>query len=214
MSISRVRTSRRCIARSRLGRLLACLMVFLATAAEVPARDRLVFEVHPYKTAVELEFMFAPLTSYLSSLIGKPVLLSVSRDYEEHIRRIGEGQADIAFMAPALYVETVARYGKKPLLARFETERIPTYYGVIFVGGDSPIAVMKDLKGTRIAFSDRRSTSGHIVPRHLLHRAGIALEDFTAPTSKSPTSTPRATLSWFPIKACSVCWSATSMSAR
>jgi len=158
--------------------VLSLLIILSAGVSGSIAQERLVFAVHPYKPAVELEFMFAPLTAYLSSLTGKPVLLTVSRDYEEHIRRVGEGEADIAFMGPAVYVEMVERYGKKPLLARFETDRVPTYYGVIAINRDSPLGLLKDLKGKRMAFSDRRSTSGHLVPRHMFFKTGISLEDF------------------------------------
>ncbi len=162
---------------------LGLLCAILAAGPGVGAAEaRLVFGVHPYKPAIELEFMFAPLTAYLSSLIGEPVLLSVSKDYEEHVRRVGEGGVDIAFMEPALYVEMADRYGKKPLLARLETERVPTYYGVILVRKDSTIKLLKDLKGRRMAFSDRRSTSGHIIPRHMFARAGVTLADFAEHT--------------------------------
>jgi len=166
--------------------ILAILLAVLgANVSDATERDRLVFSVQPYKSAIELEFMFAPLTGYLSSVIGKPVLLSISRDYDEHISRIAEGKADIAFMGPAVYVEMVERYGEMPLLARLETGRVPTYYGVITVGRDSPIEYLKDLKGKRMAFSDRRSTSGHIVPRHMFLNAGISLEDFAEHTFMS-----------------------------
>lgn len=168
---------------ARLVTVLAVLTVLLLSPCSSPlASERIIFGVHPYKPAVELEFMLGPLTGYLSSLVGKPVLLSISKDFEEHIQRIGEGQVDIAFMGPATYVEMVEQYGKRPLLARFETNRVPTYYGVIAVKADSDIKTLKDLKGRRIAFSDRKSTSGHILPRYMFMKAGIGLDDFAAHT--------------------------------
>ena len=163
----------------RIGIALAVIFVLLLfSLAPSSAAERIIFGVDPYKPAIELEFMLAPLTGYLSSLVGKPVLLSISKNFDEHIRRIGEDQIDIAFMGPATYVEMVDRYGKKPLLARFETNRVPTYYGVIAVGANSDIKLLKDLKGKRFAFSDRRSTSGHLIPRHMFMEAGISLDDF------------------------------------
>lgn len=161
----------------------ACIFGFLACVSPgASAAERIVFGVYPYKPAIELEFMLSPLTGYLSSLIGKPVLLSISKDFEEHIRRIGEGEVDVAFIGPASYVEMVERYGRKPLLARFETDRVPTYYGVIFVRADSDIEQLKDLRGRRVAFADKRSTSGHIIPRYMFRKAGITLDDLAEHT--------------------------------
>lgn len=157
---------------------LTVCWAILGTPVLAATEGRLVFGVHPFRPAMELEFMFAPLTAYLSSLLGEPVRLSVSKNYEEHVRRVGEGQVDIAFTDPALYVETVTRYGKMPLLARLETNRVPTFYGVIAVRQDSPTKLLTNLKGERMAFADPRSTSGHIIPRHMFQKAGIQLNDF------------------------------------
>lgn len=158
---------------------------FFAGVPGLAAQDRLVLGVPPYKSAVELEFMFGPLAGYISSTVGKPVLMSVAKDYDQFIRQVGGNKIDIALMGPGSYVEMVEQYGTKPLLARFEISRVPTYYGVIIVGKDSPINVLSDLKGKRIAFSDRKSTSGHIIPRHMFMNAGIALENFAEHTYMS-----------------------------
>lgn len=148
---------------------LAVLLVSLgAGISDAAEGDRLVFSVHPYKSAIELEFMFAPHTGYLSSLVGKPVLLSISRDYDEHISRIAEGKADIAFMAPAVYVEMVERYGEMPLLARLETGRVPTYYGRI------PNSPKRQTTSTISSTSNASSSPvtaalSCVVPRHFLN---------------------------------------------
>jgi phosphonate transport system substrate-binding protein len=160
--------------------LLAACFLFMSPLPGTSAPGgQLVFGVHPYKPATELEFMFGPLAAYLSSIAGKPVELRVSRNYDEHIEEMGQDRLDIAFMGPASYVQMVDRFGPKPLLARLEVSRVPTYYGVVTVARDSPMETLKDLKGKRIAFSDRHSTSGHLVPRHMFRKTGIFLEDFS-----------------------------------
>ncbi|HOC43530.1 MAG TPA: PhnD/SsuA/transferrin family substrate-binding protein [Thermoanaerobaculales bacterium] len=49
------------------------------------------------------------------------------------------------------------------------------YYGCVLTRSDSGIHRLEDLQGRSFAFSDETSTSGHIFPRVLLQRSGIAL---------------------------------------
>jgi len=164
---------------SRLIGLFAVLAAVLMPGAVQAAGDRLVVGVHPYLPATRLELMYAPLTAYLSSVAEKAVALNVAKDYGEHITMIGEDRLDVALLDPASYVDMVDRYGHKPLLARFEVARVPTFYGVIIVADQSPIQVLKHLKGKRFAFADRQSATGHLIPRFMFGKAGVSLEDFS-----------------------------------
>ena len=98
VSLARDSTPRGPILKRWAAALLVSFAVVVCSFSTSPARERLLFGVHPYKPAAELEFMFAPLTAYLSSITGKPVALRVAKSYEEHIDQIGKGKVDIAFM--------------------------------------------------------------------------------------------------------------------
>ncbi len=64
--------------------LLALLSV--SAASRSFAADPLMFCVHPYLPASEIEKRFEPLLAYLSRELRTPVNLHIPRDYHEHIK--------------------------------------------------------------------------------------------------------------------------------
>jgi phosphonate transport system substrate-binding protein len=165
-----------------MGRL-ACHFVLLLTlgfaawrAEAAPAEPPpLVLAVHPYLPSNEIQQRFAPLADYLGTLMERRIVVRTGRDYEEHVSAIGSNSVDIAFMGPSSYVLMVARYGSKPLLARFEVAGQPFLSGVIIVRADSPLRTLTDLKARRFAFGDRDSTMSSLVPQYMLQEAGVSL---------------------------------------
>ena len=140
------------------------------------AEETLTLTVHPYLPVKEIITRFTPLADYLGKEIGQPVSVRVGRDYDEHIVHVGKDRADIAFMGPASYVTLVAKYGKKPILARLEIKGQPLFQGHFIVRQDSPLKTLADLKGKRFAFGDRDSTMSHLVPQYMLENAGVTLD--------------------------------------
>jgi phosphonate transport system substrate-binding protein len=140
------------------------------------AEETLTLAVHPYLPVKEIITRFTPLADYLGKEIGRPVSVRVGRDYDEHIVHVGNDRADIAFMGPASYVTMVAKYGKKPILARLEIRGQPVFQGHFIIRQDSPLKTLVDLKGKRFAFGDRDSTMSHLVPQYMLEKAGVTLD--------------------------------------
>jgi len=154
---------------------LACLfLAFCHGPAQGGTTEPMILAVHPYLPTEEILARFKPLADYLALEMGRPVSVRVGRDYKEHSQAIGANRVDIAFMGPAPYVRMVSRFGRKPLLARFEVNGQPKLYGVIATRQDSSLQELRALAGKRFAFGDPESTMSHTVPRHLLMEAGIA----------------------------------------
>lgn len=156
------------------------LNILITTSAR--AGEALTLGIHPFLPATELVRKFEPLAKYLSSSLGRPVRVEISRDYKDHIDRFGSGIVDVAYMGPASYVRYVEAYGEKPLLARLEVDGRPTFHGVIFVRDESRIRNLQDAAGKSFAFVGAASTMGYIVPRHVLMKERVALgqeADFT-----------------------------------
>jgi len=141
------------------------------------AGDRLIFAVHPYLPATEIIERFTPLVKYLGRELGEPVEIEISGDYQDHITKIGKDNVDIAYMGPASYVKMTDKYGRKPLLARQQNNSSPTFHGVIIVRKDSPVHSLRDLAGKRFSFGDPESTMSHLVPRYMLWKEGITLDN-------------------------------------
>ena len=141
------------------------------------AQESLTLEIHPYLSATELIKRFTPLANYLGKKIGRPVTVTIAKNYQEHIDQIGNDKVDIAFMGPAPYITMVNLYGKKTILGRLEINDTPTFQGVIIVSKDNPIRTLSDLRGKYFAFGDPASTMSHLVPRYMMRRAGVNIDE-------------------------------------
>jgi len=137
----------------------------------------LIFGVHPYLSPSELIERFTPLATYLGESIGVPVVVSISRDYEEHISRIDEGKVDLAYIGPSSYVTLASEYGQFPILAVHEVMGKTSFRGVIIMRSGSGITGLSDLKGRKFAFGDPESTMSHLVPRYMMLEAGVDISD-------------------------------------
>jgi len=154
---------------TRLYYLLFSLSVFICPVYA----DELTLGVHPYLTPPELLERFTPLARYLNEKTGHTINVQVSDSYYDHIQRIGNGQLDIAYLGPSLYVELVKQFGQFPLLARMEIKSRPQFQGAIVVRQESSAESLADLKNKSFAFGSPHSTMSHLVPRYMLIQAGI-----------------------------------------
>ena len=147
-----------------------------AAAADNAAPKPLTLGFMPYLNAELLVEKYTPLAQYLGERLGRPVQVTVAKDYDEHIRLTGEDKIDISFLGGSPYVVIANHYGAKPLLARYEFDGAPTFRAVIFVADSSPYTSLSDLKGKRVAFGSAQSTLSSQVPTYMLMQAGVPLD--------------------------------------
>ena len=155
---------------------LAFGLFTVCTAAN--ADNDLTLAIHPFKSAVALHKAFTPLAEYLTRELGRKVKVSVSKDYQTHIARVGNNEVAIAYLGPASYVKLADKFGKQRILARLEINGSPTFRGYIITRSDSPLRSLKDLVGRRFAFGSPASTMSHLVPRYMLWKAGVDVSQF------------------------------------
>lgn len=142
------------------------------------ASDRpLVFGVHPYLPASELVERFSPLVETLRRETGVPFRLRIGTSYQDHQDAIGRGDVDIAFVGPSVYVKLVERYGHWPAAARLSFSGETRFRGAMVTREGSGIEALRELRGKRFAFGDPNSTLSALVPKALLAKAGVELED-------------------------------------
>lgn len=165
--------------RDRQVSVLVALTVWCAALvqSDAQAAEPVVIGVHPYLSASEIINRFSPLSEHLAVALNRPVEISVSPNYENHIKRIAEDTVDIAYIGPAAYVALTDAHGPQTLLARLSVNGTPEFYGYIVVRTDSLLSRVKNLQGKRFAFGDEKSTMSHLVPFAMLMEARVSKQD-------------------------------------
>ena len=77
------------------------------------------------------------------------------------------------FPAAAPDTATAARAATTARAAEDRSGKPVTYTAALWVPADSPIKSVADLKGHTVAFSDPGSTSGNLLPRYAMIKAGL-----------------------------------------
>lgn len=155
--------------------LMLFIMLSMAILFHNPAyaKEKLVFGVHPFKSPTKLNKMFKPLIAYLEEQVGVEIVFRSAKDYETAMDSFINGDFEISYFGPALYVNMSEKYPDIRLAAMIVNNGKPTFKGVIVVREDSPINSLADLKGKKFAFGDRQSTLSCYMPAHMLIQAGI-----------------------------------------
>lgn len=153
------------------------MLLYWQSHANAESNSEIRLGIHPYLAAEELHKRFTPLTNYLSKHLNTPVTLHIAKDYESHITLTGTNSLDISYLGPASYVTVSRRYGQRKILGRLEVNGKPYFQGYIIVRADSNMQKLSELAGKRVAFSSSRSTMGYRVPKFMLKKIGLKLED-------------------------------------
>lgn len=119
---------------------------------------------------------YAPLIEAIRGKTGLDVQLVLSADYDELVRQFAEGAVDLAYFGGYTFVVANKRHGAVPLVMRDIDARFVSQ--VVVHRNNTAVRQLSDLRGARFSFGSRRSTSGHIMPRHFFSGAGIVPEKF------------------------------------
>ncbi len=162
--------------------LLAALgLVGLVVGIAVGAADRLLPPAGAPLTIVfpptaDADLMLEdiePLRSWLEKTLERPATISIAESYSDLEARVLTGKLDLAAMPPYLYVETKDRDPRVEIVASKLVQGSSGNDSILYVGESSTITQIAELKGKRLCFPDRKSTTGYLFPRLALRRAGL-----------------------------------------
>lgn len=152
----------------------------LAAPGPAPTRptfaEKIVIGRVPSGNVIDILEKMGPLRDLMESELGVEIDVKFAADYADFTRAMIENKFDLAFCAPFQYIEAHEKAGYEAALRpiRYGSD---TYAGVI-VTANPKITSISQLKGKKIAFADRNSTSGFIFPLGLLAANGIKMTDF------------------------------------
>lgn len=125
----------------------------------------------PDEAPTELARKAAPLMRYLEARLGMKVVFTPVTDYAAAVETLVNRKVDLAWFGGFTFVQASVRSGGRviPLVQREEDEKFRS----VFITSDPTIRTLVDLRGKDVSFGSQSSTSGHLMPRSFLLRAGL-----------------------------------------
>ncbi|MDJ0772604.1 MAG: phosphate/phosphite/phosphonate ABC transporter substrate-binding protein [Mastigocoleus sp. MO_167.B18] len=122
--------------------------------------------VLPNYSPTKQKGMTQALDRYLEKTLGLQVDFRIASEYQNIIDWLVKEEIDIAYLGATSYLEALERGARvKPLVAPIDKySGRPWFKSVILVKANSSVQSLSDLKGKRVAFVDKFSTSGYLVP--------------------------------------------------
>ena len=117
--------------------------------------------------------------SLLETTFGVPVRLYPAADYAGVIQAFGAGQIELSAMGASGYAGAWmdTNGGVEPLVVAVENDGSIAYRSVLVTRADSGITDLGGLRGKSLAWADPNSTSGYLIPKSELKKAGIDTAD-------------------------------------
>lgn len=121
---------------------------------------------------------YLPFLNYLENATGYHFKLHFTPKGSFAADELGENKIQFAAIGATSYLYAESRYGVKLLVRGLNAMGKAQYQSVFIVRPDSDIKDINDFKGKMLAFGSNDSTQGHLIPRIMLARSGIPLDDF------------------------------------
>jgi phosphonate transport system substrate-binding protein len=156
----------------------ACLVAAPARAAEAdPATLRVA--LLPDENASVIIKRNEGLKRYLETTLGKKIELIVTTDYSSMIEAMRFGRLELAYFGPLSYVLAKSKSDIEPFAALI-TDGATTYRSVLIANRHAGIASLQDIKGKKMAYGDRASTSSHLLPKYYLAKHKVMPDDYAS----------------------------------
>ncbi|HDZ55793.1 MAG TPA: putative selenate ABC transporter substrate-binding protein [Pseudomonas xinjiangensis] len=152
-----------------------CLSVATLFPTAHAAQEVLRVSAIPDEAPTELLRKFEPLGSYLEQQLGMEVQFQPVSDYAGVVEALGAKRLDMAWLGGFTFVQARLRTGDALPLVQREQDQVFTS---TFITADKNINAHADLKGKSFAFGSVSSTSGHLMPRYFMLKAGVDADTF------------------------------------
>jgi phosphonate transport system substrate-binding protein len=144
----------------------------LAKSCERPAQLR--FSVIPQGGMQQDIASLQPLLDALGDALNIPVIAMESHSYGAVTEGLLSGAVDLARLGPASYVAAkladprITAFASYARSADIFNQESAAYYSLLVVNAASRYASLQSLRGRKVALVDPDSTSGAVLPRHMV----------------------------------------------
>ena len=120
---------------------------------------------------------YQPIMNYLSEVTPYTFVLKLSNSYEKTIEQLAEGDVQAAFLGTFIYLKARRDYPIRCILKPLNNNFEPYFRSVIITRNDSPLHIISDLRGKRLALPSPLSFSGNWLPRYELKKYDLTIND-------------------------------------
>lgn len=115
------------------------------------------------------------LATALSERLGVPVEMFPAPDYAGVMQGLLAEQLEYSALGASAYAGIYLQdpQAVEPIFVSAEADGSTGYIAVMYTRADSGITSLEELEGKSLAYADPNSTSGYLVPRFELKRAGV-----------------------------------------
>ena len=153
--------------------LLVLVCLCLAPAGVGQERQELVVGLIPEMNVFEQVDRFRPLAAFLSERVGAEIELTMLSRYGNIVERIQGKELDAAFLGSFTGALASAQLGMQPVARPINPDGSSTYWGYVFVRGDSGIETVEQMRGQRLALVEKATTAGYVFPVAFFRRNGV-----------------------------------------
>ncbi len=134
----------------------------------------------PRASAEEDARQYTPFLKYLEKATGLKFDLQFAKPGTSLSDQLGEGRLDLAAIGAVTFIHANEKFGMTPLARGLNSADKGVYQSIIVVAPDSDITSIADLRGKKLAFGNKESTQGHVIPRIMMRKNGLSLELFAS----------------------------------
>ena len=131
------------------------------------------------RTLEEDTRQYASFLKYLEDATGLTFKLRFTQKTGRIEDDLGRGIIHFAAFGAGAYIPAREKYDVVPLVRGLNRFGKAEYQSVIVTAPNSPIQTIENLPGKRFAFGNYTSTQGHVIPRIILAKHGLGLDDFS-----------------------------------
>jgi len=113
----------------------------------------------------------AEFTSVLGRAVSMDVAIFDATNYADLAVAVEGGEVDVAWLPPIPLIRVKQRSAVVPLVAHHRDGK-PEFHSALIVAAASRFSTLEDLRGSRVAWVDRDSASGYVMPRVALAQQG------------------------------------------
>ncbi len=119
----------------------------------------------------------AAFARLLAERLGRMIEIRSTPTYADLLEMVADGEADFAWLPPAVYVRAEEVADVQLLLAGVRSKRAH-FRGALFARSDGSLRAIEDARGARVAWVDRNSCAGFLFPRLALADRGLDPDTF------------------------------------